>query len=215
MARLARRLGRRYAGLCSEDDLAAAGALALAQAARTFDASLGVTFEVFAWSRVHGAMIKTARREDAHARAAREGAYRLAELARDEADPWSDGDAEHRDHLDAFAGALVASMLAGVVSEASEASAGGSEEQLVARETYGRALAALTGAVGALPEPDPDLIRLVYREERTLKDSGAALGMSYASVRRAHQRALERLSARLRGAGVTGSPAQPPGMKGP
>src|SRR5262249_53885462 len=104
--RLARRLGRRYRDICSEDDLAGAGELGLAQAARLFDPSLGVTFEVFAWSRVHGAMMRWVRREFAHARAAREGAYRMTELARDEVDPWNDGEAEHRARLERFSDAL-------------------------------------------------------------------------------------------------------------
>jgi len=166
---------------------------------------------VFAWSRVHGAMVSTVRREHAHAQAAREGAYRLAQLTRDEADPWNDGDDESRARLEAFSNELVASMLAGVVSQATVVAATASEDHLVARDGYARMLAALASALRALPEPEPDLIRLVYREDQTLHDAGAALGMSYATVRRAHQRALERLSACLRVAGVTETPPRPGG----
>src|SRR5262249_25974402 len=77
-ARVARPFGRRYATLVSQDDLDGVARLGLAQAARSYDESLGVAFEVFAWSRVHGAMMDAARGEAIHERRARAALYRVA-----------------------------------------------------------------------------------------------------------------------------------------
>jgi hypothetical protein len=49
----------------------------------------------------------------------------------------------------------------------------------------------------------------VDREQRTLQDAGSERGLSYATARRQHQRALERLARQLVQLGVTGTPEIP------
>jgi RNA polymerase sigma factor for flagellar operon FliA len=211
LARVAARMAARYGRVVSHDDLYGAGTVGLTEAARTFVASMGVAFEVYAWSRVHGAMVSAVRREVAHAERARQGGYRAVERTRDEGDVWNDGDAEQRAQMEAFSDAFVAGMFLGLTGEATRAWSSGPERGVGGHEAYARALEALRRAVEALPEPDPRLLELIYREEQSLEASGAALGMPYSTARRAHLKALERLATRLRAAGVQGPPSRPAG----
>lgn len=211
LAKLAGRLHSRFRDVVSLEDLAGAGRLALTEAARAYAPALGTPFDVFAWSRVHGAMLRLLRVEGQLAKLAREAAYRAADLAREEGDPWNDGEAEHGAYLAQFSDALVAAMMIGAVGEGTRAASAGPEAGVSSHQLHARAIAALERAVAALPEPDPALIRLVYREDRTLHEASVALGISYATGRRTHARALARLSVKLRAAGVTGPPSRPAG----
>lgn len=210
--RLAARLASRYGRVLAQEDLEGAGTLGLTEAARSFAPSFGVPFEVYAWSRVHGAMRDALRRELAHGRGAREGGYRALERARDEGDPWNDGDAERGAQLTELSDAFLAGMFLGLMGEATAASAVGAESEVATRETYARALAILTRAITELPEPEPRLLDLLYREEHSIEAAGAALGMPFSTARRAHLKALTRLAARLRAAGVLGPPSRPRGL---
>ncbi len=182
LARLAARLHPRFRDLVSLEDLAGAGRLALTEAARSYAPALGTPFDVFAWSRVHGAMRRLVRVEGRLARLAREAAYLAADLAREEGDPWSDGDAEHGAHLAELSDALVAAMILGAVGEATRTASAGPDAEVSRREAHARAIGALETAIAALPDPDPALIRLVYREARTLQEASQALGLSYATA---------------------------------
>jgi RNA polymerase sigma factor for flagellar operon FliA len=209
LARIAARLHSRFRDLVSLEDLAGAGRLALTEAARSYAPALGTPFDVFAWSRVHGAMLRLVRVEGRLAKLGREAAYRVADAACEEGDPWTDGEAEHRAHLAQLSDTLVAAMMIGALGEATHAASAGPEAEVSGRQLHARAIAALEQAVAALPEPDPQLIRMVYREDRTLHEASQALGLSYATGRRTHARALSRLSIKLRAAGVAGPPSRP------
>jgi RNA polymerase sigma factor for flagellar operon FliA len=211
LARLAARLHARFRDLVSLEDLAGAGRLALTEAARTYAPALGTPFDVFAWSRVHGAMLRLVRVEGRLARLSREASYCVADVAREEGDPWNDGEAEHGAYLAQLSDTLVAAMMIGAVGEGTRAAAAGPEAEVSSREVYARTVSVLEHAVAALPEPDPALIRMVYRESRTLHEASQALGLSYATGRRTHARALARLSIKLRAAGVAGPPSRPAG----
>ena len=211
LRRTAARLAARHGRLVPREDLEGAGMVGLTEAARSFSPSFGAAFEVYAWSRVHGAMITAVRRELTHERLAREGGYRAVERARDEGDVWNDGDAERRAQLGEFSDVFVAGMVLGLLGEATSAAARGAEAEVATLEAYTRALGALTAAVAELPEPDPRLLALLYQEGRSIEAAGAALGMPFSTARRAHLKALTRLGTRLRLSGVVAPPSQPRG----
>lgn len=207
--RLASRLAARYRGLLSKADLLGAGALGLAEAARTFQPSVGVLFEVFAWSRVHGAMLALVRDEAELARAAREGTYLAMSRARDDSDVWHDDDAKRRAHLEAFSDACVAGMMIGL-SQASARAAAGPEEAVAKRERHAMLLRVVERARASLDAADRALIEQIHDHGQSIEAAGAALGMPYATARRAYLSALQRLAVRLRAAGVMGPPSSGP-----
>ena len=80
---LAREAAARLPRHLDSDDLVGAGSLALVQAARSFDPSLGVPFARFASTRIRGAMIDHMRQRDwARGRCVRRGPVRSPSPAR-------------------------------------------------------------------------------------------------------------------------------------
>jgi len=71
---------RRVPAHVQRDELAAAGSLALVQAARAFDAELGVPFGRYASTRIRGAILDELRGMDWASRGTRQRARRLGEL---------------------------------------------------------------------------------------------------------------------------------------
>ena len=71
---------RRVPTHVQRDELAAAGSLALVQAARAFDAALGVPFARYASTRIRGAILDELRGMDWASRGARQRARRLNQL---------------------------------------------------------------------------------------------------------------------------------------
>src|SRR5690606_30922592 len=71
---------RRVPAHVQRDELAAAGSLALVQAARAFDAELGVPFGRYASTRIRGAILDELRGMDWASRGARQRARRLTQL---------------------------------------------------------------------------------------------------------------------------------------
>ncbi len=66
---------------------------------------------------------------------------------------------------------------------------------------------ALVGALGSLNERDRLVISLYYYEELTLREISEVLGVTESRVCQLHVRALSRLRANLRGAGVSSAAA--------
>jgi len=77
---LAREVSARLPRHLDTDDLIGAGSLALVQAARTFDAELGVPFARFANTRIRGAMLDHMRQRDWATRSLRSRARMIAEV---------------------------------------------------------------------------------------------------------------------------------------
>jgi RNA polymerase sigma factor FliA len=207
--RLAKKVERRYRGWMEVDDLISLGSMGLIQAVQAYEDGRGVPFEAYAWPRIHGAMMNGAKKEVALAQGALRGAHKFAEAQRDEGDVFNDSEEQQRAQSRAFADQLLSAMLCGLVGEASQKSAARDEEAVTQEERYAQATEALHEALRRIEELGPTLIRLCYIEERTLKDAGEALGMSYATVRRFHNEVLKRLAALLRGMGVTAAPEMP------
>ena len=157
-------------------------------------------------------MRASVRQELTHGRGARTGGYRAIERTRDEGDPWNDGDAERGAQLADLSDGFLAGMFLGLVGEATSASAVGAESEVATRQAYARALATLARVIAELPEPEPRMLEMLYREERSIEATGAALGMPFSTARRAHLKALTRLATRLRAAGVLGPPSRPRGL---
>jgi RNA polymerase sigma factor for flagellar operon FliA len=205
--RVAASLRRRYAGLVDADELGALGRAGLVAAARAFDPSRGTPFDTYAWSYVHGAMKSAVRVEAQHralAAAARRGVYAVLGSLDDDADVLRDGDDEHRARAQGAADALAAGVMASIAGHV--ASLHG-EELAVALESHLVALRELDAAMTALPERDRRLLTMVYRDGLDIAQAAATIGLSYATARRVHRSALDRLAALLRARGVHGAPA--------
>jgi RNA polymerase sigma factor FliA len=200
--RVADWLSSRYRGTLERDELVSLGYEGLVQAARRFEASMGVPFEGYAWSRVHGAMMSAIAKEISFYRIAREAGYKVMETLRDDGNLLTDSEESHQKRLDDFAGSLLAALLTGIVRSGAADIALGPEGQNVAREEYQRAVSVLSRAMARLPEAEQMLIRRHYYDDALLKDIAGELSMSYATVRRRHHEALRRLGRELRDADV-------------
>jgi RNA polymerase sigma factor FliA len=209
--KVARLLAPRYESLVGFDDLLAMGREGLVQAARTFDAALGVPFSTFATYRVQGAMLDGIRKEAGRAReiglVARIAAAEVLAVQREaDVDIMTDSEAAQRERLQSMADGLTAAMFAGLVGAASKRNAMASDEAAVRRQQRERAIAALREATSSLSERDRRLLEMHYDEQRDLKEVAGELKVSYASVRRYHTAVIERLAARLKSRGVREPP---------
>lgn len=207
--RIARATAARYGALVAFADLVAIGHAGLVEAALAFDPSQGVPFPLFATYRVQGAMLDAIRKEAAHAHArlvaSRGAALEFLASQRHEGDVLTDTEADCRKRLAAFSDGLLAAMFAGWLGGSNGSPP---EDDVVQRETYERAIRALRGATASLPELDRRVIELHYLEGRDLRQVAHLVGVSYASVRRHRDAALQKLAARLRAQGVTEAPSR-------
>lgn len=197
--RVADWLSSRYRGTLERDELMSLGYEGLVQAARRFEPSMGVPFEGYAWSRVHGAMMTAIAREISFHRGLREAGYKVMETLRDEGASLTDTDEAHQQRLDEFTGSVLAALLTGMVRSGPPPACDAAGE---ARQEYARAVAVLGRAMAKLSEVEQRLIRRHYYDDALLKDIADELDMSYATVRRRHHDALRRLGRELRRAEV-------------
>jgi RNA polymerase sigma factor for flagellar operon FliA len=205
----ARGVARRFGALVKVDDLQGEGSLGTVQAARLYDEDQGVAFEIYAWPRARGQMMRKVRQametwkfERRLAEAAEEGAYRFAGRVRDESDWLLDTPEDHRRRRSEFADSVLAAAsvkLVGEIQRLAEDQSLTPEEQAVARERYARLVEVFGKEVAKLPRPEPKLLELHYWAEQTLKEIAVVLEKSYATVRRLHDTAIGRLARRLRG----------------
>jgi RNA polymerase sigma factor for flagellar operon FliA len=198
--------------LVEMDDLVAYGTQGLLEANERFDPRRGVAFSTFAYYRIRGAIYDGVREMGwrPHSRAqARQVEFEthanhvLQQAAEDAPPPGSGGEMEAVESTitqlaTAYFVRLEAEAGVGVADTAPSA------EAQVAAASVG---ALVREALATLPDKERELIRLMYFDEKSLTEAGAAIGLSKSWACRLHARALRLLGDELsrRGAG----PAQP------
>jgi RNA polymerase sigma factor for flagellar operon FliA len=190
------------------DDLVSYGAAGMIEARKRFDASRGVPFRSFAHYRVRGAIFDGLRQMSWLP----PNAYKRA-TARERADGYMETLAEAawgRPSATAAAG-LIGQMAAdvSVVYLTTEAAAAAAEPRPAAVELPGEDVCDLGRVLDEIEKLGPkerELMRLLYVEDASLSDVGAALGLSRSWACRLHAAALRKLRERL---GV----ADPPGAE--
>lgn len=198
---------RRYVGLISVEECEALATIGLTDAARTYREELGL-FEDFARRRVDGAILDGVRAEAPHARASRaahRAAASLLQHYRDDFNALTHGPEELGKRLEKFCDDVLSAAFLGMAEEAARGTGG--EAELILREEYALALAALSAATKELPTTQQRILVLVYQEKRTLLDLPELLGVSYSTVRRQHEAALAGLRKRMEALGVLRAPA--------
>jgi RNA polymerase sigma factor for flagellar operon FliA len=204
----------------SRDDLVSAGMLGLAQAARSFNPSLGVAFDRHAANRIRGAVLDELRSIDWVPRSVRAKAREIEkanaklehELHR------APTDEEMADALkitvEEFQESLVRISNSSVVAldelwTVSDAS--GDQVSLLdtiqdpaavdpAREIDTTEMKdRLADAIARLPEREKLVVALYYYENLTLREIGEVLGVTESRVSQLHTKAVLRLKSRLQG----------------
>jgi RNA polymerase sigma factor (sigma-70 family) len=204
--RAARKAWLRYKGRVELEELMGTGRLVLSRVLLEYEETLGVPFEGYAWMPIYGAMLNAAKQELRLSGGAIDGATRFSGAQRDEGDVFNDSVEDKRAQLRAFTDGCLSAMFCGVVGQATREGAGRDERAVVEGAEYARAIVALREALRRIRELGPTLIRRCYMEGLTLKQVGPMLGMSYANVRRFHNKVLARLGVHLRAMGVTAAP---------
>lgn len=193
--RVARRLAARTGWAVQPDDLWAAGAMGLLEAARRFDSARDVRFETFAEHRVRGAMLDELRRMDHLPRRLRADVERVStarsrlqqRLGR-EPDP---SDVAEETGVPVEQVAELLHLLEPVLpaDDRLEAAAPLADES-VSRAEQARRLA---GAIATLPERLQILLALHYDEELTYREIAKVLGVSEPRVCQLHTEAVRKL----------------------
>lgn len=212
--RIAHHLMARLPPTVQVEDLIQAGMLGLLDAARSFDASIGASFETYAGVRIRGAMLDEVRRNDWVPRSVHRKARQAAEAlrtieqregraARDSevAEALGVGLEEYgRIQVDAAACRLLSMEdLTVDIGEAREQRAElgiDPEDPLLAMESSGFRRG-LIEAIEGLPEREKLVLALYYDDELNLKEIGAILGVGESRVCQIHGQAMIRLRARL------------------
>ena len=198
---------------CEVDDLLSCGIEALIAAVDRFDPTRGATFEQYAWTRVHGAVLDELRRQDWAPRPLRRwerdiGRAREQFAAIHRRPPTSDELADalaiDREQLDKLQQDLHASELTSlnslvlddedsqverietILSDAAELDPERATELTQAKERFRRAF-------GRLAERERELAVLLYVKNLTLREIGDVLGVSESRVCRLHARLKQRL----------------------
>ncbi len=214
------------ASLLDTDDLLGFGTVGLLDAINRFDPSRGVKFETYALQRIRGSIIDAFRKLDIVPRSARRRAREIdgAQAQLQQALGRNPDDDELADHLglsrDGLNRAMVDASCTILSLERPLGSLDGDDSltlsdtiedetaavpqaEIERQEEY----AALVGALGSLAERDRLVISLYYYEELTLREISEVLGVTESRVCQLHVRALSRLRANLRGAGVSSAAA--------
>lgn len=168
--------------------LIAEGDLELSHTVRLFDASGEASFDEYAYRAVRGAMLDLLRAESRYQRAVRRGGEKAAPA---EGEDGEAGPESWQEQLDTYCDVKVAGMLMSVTAADPECLAMG-------RELHER----LRGAVSEEPSRERTLIERSYLADEPVEKVGRALGMSRSSIKRRHGKALARIAARLRKAGI-------------
>jgi RNA polymerase sigma factor for flagellar operon FliA len=198
---------------CEVDDLLSCGLEALIAAVDRFDPERGATFEQYAWTRVHGAVLDELRRQDWAPRPLRRwerdiGRAREQFVAIHRRPPTKDELADalgiERQQLDTLQQDLHASELTSlntlvvdgedgqveridtILSDAPELDPERATERTQAKEKFRRAFARLT-------ERERELAVLLYVKNLTLREIGDVIGVSESRVCRLHARLKQRL----------------------
>ncbi|OXY83805.1 RNA polymerase sigma factor FliA [Oceanimonas doudoroffii] len=209
--RIAQHLLARLPDSVQLDDLVQSGMVGLLEAAKSFDASKGASFETFAGIRIRGAMLDEIRRGDWVPRSVHRNGRQIAEamhaIQRREGRP-----AQDREVADELGVSLTQyhTMLAdvnhgkllemdefeqGVEYQADPAVHTGSPFAGMARDRFQRALA---DGIKTLPEREALVLSLYYDEELNLREIGEILSVSESRVSQIHSQAMLRLRSRLK-----------------
>lgn len=209
----------------SRDDLASAGALALVQAARAYDATTGVPFNRYAAIRIKGAMVDELRSMDWVSRGARQRARKLTTVAdeltadlgraptREEIALALGVDVSEVDTAREAAATRVLSLEGydGALAEVLPAREVGPEESVILDER----LTYLRAAVTTLPERLRTVVEQVFFHDRTVTDIAKDMGVTQSRVSQLRAEAMvllrDGLNTHLDPAQVP-APAQPEGV---
>jgi RNA polymerase sigma factor for flagellar operon FliA len=198
---------------CEVDDLLSCGLEALIAAVDRFDPARGATFEQYAWTRVHGAVLDELRRQDWAPRPLRRWERDIAKAReqfvaihgrRPSEDELADALAIEREHLDRLQQDLQASELTSlnslvldeedsqverietILSEADELDPERATASSEAKDKFRRAFSRLS-------QRERELAVLLYVKNLTLREIGEVLGVSESRVCRLHGRLKQRL----------------------
>lgn len=196
---MTRYFARKFRGALAEDDLRQLVQLGLTESARVFNRTRGTAFTSFAWRRLTGMVIEAARGEAAARNPLRRVLGACLDLQDGEVQLEEDeaGLAARAETVAARAAAAMvvgsyageAAWAAGELPGMSPMAEATPEERLLAEELRARVKAAVEG----LPKRQRRVVEICYREGRTLRDAEVVLGVSYATVRRDHDEALDAL----------------------
>ncbi len=204
--RIAYHLAARLPSSVDVEDLVQAGMIGLLEAAASFAADRGATFETYAGIRIRGAMIDTLRQLDWTPRSVhRQSREAAAAMRAVEARTGR----EARDAETAAQMGLGINDFHRVMQDASSSQVGSIEDlplnfDIADRESdpLRQALEAgfrdaMATAIGDLPERERLVMSLYYDDEFNLKEIGLILKVSESRVCQIHGQALVRLKARL------------------
>lgn len=195
------------------DDLLGFGMLGLIAAADSWDASRGLKFSTYAYTRIRGAVLDELRKLDFLPRGRREQVRELERALRsleqaNGAPPSPEELAEElgltMDEVDEI---LVSAKVAGLVSLDDGPSADlvgllsdPSSEDPVGSAEWAELKDVLVVAIDGLPDNEKTVITLYYAEELLLKEIAEVMGVTESRVSQIHTRALYRLNRGLRSA---------------
>jgi RNA polymerase sigma factor for flagellar operon FliA len=206
--RIAYHLAGRLPASVEVDDLIQAGMLGLLEAAANYSEGRGASFETYAGIRIRGAMLDGLRKLDwaprsvhrkarAVAMAIREIESEIGREARDVevADRMGMKLSEYHRIVEDSAGCQISSLTTEEGEITLTDSSADPFRDLVDEDFR----AALSEAIGGLPERERMVMSLYYDDELNLKEIGAALRVSESRICQIHGQALVRLQARLAG----------------
>jgi len=188
------------------DDLIAYGNKGLVEAASRFDPSRGFAFSTFAYYRIKGAIYDGVREMGWRPRSRPEakqvkfeaGANAALQQVADESQPGAASDAA------AVENAIVQVAMVFSISHDTDAiqrQPDKSPDALAKVEADSDAVH-VHAAIKTLPEKEKKLLELMYFEEKSLTDAGAAIGLSKSWACRLHARALRLMAEALEARGM-------------
>ncbi|AUX39505.1 RNA polymerase sigma factor [Sorangium cellulosum] len=202
MARhIARRTARIYGVRARQrlDDCEQTACQALLEACPGYDAARGVPFNVYAWKRVAGAVLRSLSREASIRRAGLDAALGAAEAMRDTSDPFGDDDADALAQLQDRCRALA---FARFVADSGERLRARPEDALARAQ----ALEALRTALRGLDEREARLIELRYWQDLSWTKVAAELGVHEKQALRLDEQLRRRLRCALEASDVEEPP---------
>ena len=210
---LAGQVGRRLPSHVERSELVSVGLMGLLDAAERYQPALGVPFDAFARRRIHGAILDALRRLDRAPRSVRRLKRNLDRTL---------NDLRHRLGREPVEAEIAASLGVSIeeydrmlddlsVADLSVAreSASDDPDRLLklavdgdgsphAQLEHRELLAHLAEAIGELPVRERQILALSYREELTLAEIGAVVGVGESRVCQLRTQAIARLRSRLR-----------------